>query len=273
VFWKKMDPILYYIFTFLLGSAFGSFFNVLIWRIPRGESIVFPSSYCPSCKTPIKFIYNIPLLGFFLTGGKCAHCKTAISLIYPCIELFTALCALLIGYIFLSKVEEISILTIIPVIVKFFWLLLMIPMSIIDIKKYIIPDQFTLPFIIAGLVLSFLPFDITPINSFLGIVAGGGSLLLIGILGSWILKKEEVMGGGDIKLMAAFGALFGWQLTLLSIMLGACLGSLSGIGMMFSKKIQIDHKIPFGPFLACGIWISFLFGERIINWYISLLMT
>jgi leader peptidase (prepilin peptidase)/N-methyltransferase len=193
-----------------------------------------------------------------------------VSLIYPCIELLTALCALLFGYHFLSITKEISVFTTLPVLVKLSWLLLMIPMSIIDIRHYIIPDQFTLPFILAGLALSFLPSDITPVNSLLGIAAGGGSLYLIGILGSWILKKEA-MGGGDVKLMAAFGALFGWQGALLSIMLGACLGSLSGIGMMFLKHAKIDQKIPFGPFLAGGIWISVLFGDQIINWYISLL--
>lgn len=266
-----MDPALFvYTLLFFFGSALGSFFNVLIWRIPRGESIVLPSSYCPSCKTPIKPFYNIPLLGYLLTRGKCSHCKESISLIYPGIELCTALCALLIGRHLLSTVEVFSILTLVPVLVKFFWLLLMIPMSIIDIKHYIIPDQFTLPFILTGLAMSFLPSDISPVNSLFGIAAGGGTLFLIGVLGSWILKKEA-MGGGDVKLMAAFGALFGWQDAILSIILAAFLGSISGIGMMFLKKTSLDQKIPFGPFLAGGIWISVLFGEQIINWYISLL--
>jgi leader peptidase (prepilin peptidase)/N-methyltransferase len=269
-----MDPVVYFnILFFILGSVVGSFFNVLIWRIPRNESIIFPSSYCPSCKKPIKLVYNIPLVGFVLTGGKCSHCKVPISVIYPIIEFLTGIIALVIGYHFLTSFYEFSIWTAIPALVKFFWLLLMIPMSIIDIKKYIIPDQFTLPYIILGLLLSFLPNDVTPLNSLLGIAAGGGSLLLIGMLGSFLMKKEEVMGGGDIKLMAAFGALFGWQLSLLSIMTGALLGSLFGISMIFFKKTQVDHKIPFGPYLACGIWISFFFGEKIINWYINLLMT
>lgn len=257
---------------FIFGSIFGSFFNVLIWRIPRGESIAFPASYCPVCKKPIKMIYNLPFLGYLLTGGKCSHCKSGISLIYPAIELITAILAVFTGRHLINGLTDTSVWTLIPALVKWFWLLLMLPMSIIDIKKYIIPDQFTLPYIILGLGLSFFPGDLSPLDSFLGIAAGGGTLLLIGKLGSIILKKEETMGGGDIKLMAAFGALFGWKFALLSIMLGALAGSFSGIFLIAFKSLKIDHKIPFGPFLAAGIFISFFFGEQILSWYIKMLL-
>jgi leader peptidase (prepilin peptidase)/N-methyltransferase len=257
---------------FIFGSIIGSFFNVLIWRIPRGESIAFPASYCPMCKKPIKMIYNLPLVGYILTNGKCSHCKTRISLIYPAIELLTAILAVYTGCHLINGLTEISAWTLVPSLVKWFWLLLMLPMSVIDIKKYIIPDQFTLPYIVLGLCLSFLPNDLPPLDSFLGILAGGGTLLFIGKLGSILLKKEETMGGGDIKLMAAFGALFGWKLAFLSIMLGALAGSFSGIFMIFFKKLKIDHKIPFGPFLAVGIFVSFFFGDQILTWYISMLL-
>lgn len=268
-----MDTQLYYnILLFIFGSTIGSFFNVLIWRIPRGESIVFPASYCPVCKKPIKMIYNLPIAGYLLTGGKCSHCKSTISLIYPAIELFTAILAVFTGRHFINGLTDISIWTLIPALVKWFWLLLMVPMSVIDIKKYIIPDQFTLPYIVLGLSLSFLPHDLTPLDSFLGIAAGGGTLLFIGKLGSLLLRKEETMGGGDIKLMAAFGALFGWKLAFLSIMVGALAGSFSGILLIAFKNLKIDHKIPFGPFLAVGIFISFFFGDQIINWYIKMLL-
>ncbi|HEX2958877.1 MAG TPA: prepilin peptidase [Chitinispirillaceae bacterium] len=268
-----MYSLLYYdTLFFIFGSIIGSFFNVLIWRIPRGESIVFPASYCPVCKKPIKVIYNLPLLGYLLTGGKCSHCKSKISLIYPAVELATGILAVFTGRHLINGLTEISIWTLLPALVQWFWLLLMLPMSIIDIKKYIIPDQFTLPYIVLGLGLAFLPHDLHPLDSFLGIAAGGGTLLFIGKLGSIILRKEETMGGGDIKLMAAFGALFGWKLAFLSIMLGALAGSLSGIFMIILKNLKLDHKIPFGPFLAAGIFISFFFGDQILSWYINMLL-
>jgi leader peptidase (prepilin peptidase)/N-methyltransferase len=266
------SQLYYNTLLFVFGSIIGSFFNVLIWRIPRGESIVFPASYCPVCKKPIKMIYNLPLLGYLITRGKCSHCKSKISLIYPVIELATAILAVFTGRHLINGLTVFSIWVLLPALVKWFWLLLMVPMSVIDIKKYIIPDQFTLPYIVLGLVLSFLPHDLSAQYSFLGIAAGGGTLLFIGKLGSILLKKEETMGGGDIKLMAAFGALFGWKLAFLSIMLGALAGSFSGIFLIAFKNLKIDHKIPFGPFLAAGIFISFFFGDQILNWYIKMLL-
>ncbi len=268
-----MSSQLYYnALFFIFGSIIGSFFNVLIWRIPRGESIVFPASYCPVCKKPIKMIYNIPLLGYLLTRARCSQCKSAISPIYPAIELLTAISSVFIGCHLFNGLTGISVWTLLPALVKWFWLLLMIPMSVIDIKKYIIPELFTLPYIVLGLGLSFFPHDLTPLDSILGIAAGGGTLYFIGKLGSIVLKKEETMGGGDIKLMAAFGALFGWKLAFLSIMLGALAGSFSGIFLIVLKNLKLDHKIPFGPYLAIGIFISIFFGDQIVDWYIQLLL-
>jgi leader peptidase (prepilin peptidase)/N-methyltransferase len=117
-----------------------------------------------------------------------------------------------------------------------------------------------------------MPHELTPLDSILGIAAGGGTLYFIGWLGSIVLKKEETMGGGDVKLMAAFGALFGWKLALLSIMLGALTGSVSGIILIILKNLKMDHKIPFGPYLALGIFISIFFGDQIITWYINMLL-
>ena len=266
-----MNSLLFqFLSIFAFGAVIGSFFNVLIWRIPRGESIIHPPSYCPSCQTPIKFYYNIPLIGYLLCGFKCFKCKKPISPIYPTIELVTAIAAIILRFHFKSTIPHFLQWNLILLFVQFCWLLLMVPMSIIDSKHYIIPDTFTIPFIVIGIAGAFLPSGITPLESLLGILAGGGSLYIIGWIGTTILKKEDVMGGGDIKLMAAAGALFGWKLALISIMLGAFLGSFVGMALLLHKRLRIDHKIPFGPFLGIGIWLSVLFGKEILSWYLLL---
>jgi leader peptidase (prepilin peptidase)/N-methyltransferase len=122
-----------------------------------------------------------------------------------------------------------------------------------------------------GLAISLFPGDTTPLQSIIGMACGGGSLLLIGKIAELALKKEEAMGGGDIKLMAAVGALWGWQVSLLSIMLGSCVGAVVGTGLLAFRSLGKDHKIPFGPFLAIGVWVAVLWGDGLIRWYMGLL--
>jgi leader peptidase (prepilin peptidase)/N-methyltransferase len=139
---------------------------------------------------------------------------------------------------------------------------------VIDFRHYIIPDFFTLPMLGIAVALSFIPGSPLPVTSLIGILAGGGTLYFIGWLGAVLFKKGEAMGGGDIKMMAAAGALWGGQTALLGILFGALLGSVFGITIMAIKRINSDHRIPFGPFLGAGVWVAVLYGEELFGMYL-----
>lgn len=255
-----------YILVALFGALLGSFFNVLIWRIPRNESIVFPASHCPHCNRPIQPWENIPILSYLFLGGKCAGCKGKISIQYPLIEIITSAFLVLL-WVLLINGKLITLLNGIPLGIQIAFLILLIPISVIDIRHFIIPDIFTLSFLIISFGISFIPSGITPQQSLLGILAGGGSLWLLGFIGKVIFKKGDAMGGGDIKMMAAAGALWGPEIVLIAIVFGAFLGSLAGLPLMLLKKLNAEHHIPFGPFLSAGLWISVIAGVKIMEAY------
>lgn len=252
------------------GLLLGSFFNVLIYRLPRKESIIFPGSHCIKCNHSINPLENIPVFSFLFLGGKCSECKTKISIQYPIIELITGGCVFIL-FTFLLKpaiIHNASTFTIIHLFFSISFLVILIPVSVIDIYHLIIPDTITIPAFFIAIAIAFLPGDITPVQSLLGILAGGGTLFIIGTIGERLLKKGEVMGGGDIKLMAAAGAFFGWKVSLLAIVFAAFLGSIVGIILIVLKATDKDHKLPFGPFLASGIFTAVLVGNQIIHAYL-----
>jgi leader peptidase (prepilin peptidase)/N-methyltransferase len=149
-------------------------------------------------------------------------------------------------------------------------LLVVIPIAVIDLFNLIIPDKLTLPLLGGAALLSFLPGGTTPLQCGLGILAGGGSLFLVGLVGEYAFKKGEAMGGGDVKLMALVGAVFGWKNAFLTIMLAAFIGSIGGFLMITLKRFAKGHKIPFGPFLSVSLWIAVLGGHRLVTFYFSL---
>jgi leader peptidase (prepilin peptidase)/N-methyltransferase len=153
-------------------------------------------------------------------------------------------------------------------------LLLLIPVSVIDIRHYIIPDRFTLPFLLFSLGFSFVPDGVSPwyanpLMSLAGALAGGGTLFIVGAVGAVAMKKSDAMGMGDVKLMAYLGALWGYKAALLGIAFGALLGSVVGGVMILTKSIDDDHRIPFGPFLAAGTATAIFVGEPLLRWYMS----
>lgn len=260
------------IYAVLFGLILGSFFNVLIWRLPRGESIVTPRSRCPGCGRPIRAIENIPIISYLALRGRCAGCAATISIRYPIVEAITG--ALALGA-WLAVLEPAIAAqqpwwSIAHRAVQVAVLLLMVPVTFIDIDHYIIPNSFTIPGLAIGAALAFMPGDTTPLNMVLGVLAGGGTLWLFGKMGEWIFRKEEAMGLGDVKMMAWVGALWGWEVALLSILFASFVGSVAGVAMMLGKVLRRDHHIPFGPFLAGGLWIAVLWGEPIVRWYLSL---
>ncbi|MCX5895901.1 MAG: prepilin peptidase [Proteobacteria bacterium] len=247
-------------FLFVLGAVIGSFLNVCIIRIPQKKSIVFPSSHCPLCKKPIAFYDNIPLISYVVLNGRCRNCKAPISFQYFLVELITPLAYLTLYYYFgISWSCAISAI----------FLSALIVITFIDFEHQIIPDVISLPAIPFFFLSSFIVPWITPFNSLMGIAAGGGILYLIA-KSYYLLRKEEGMGGGDIKLLAMIGAFLGWKGALLSLMLGACVGTIVGITMMLLRGKNIKYALPFGPFLSIGAFCALLWGNAIIRWYVNL---
>lgn len=247
-----MEYIILYIMIFLIGISIGSFLNVCIYRIPKKEDIVFERSHCMSCGNVLKWYELIPLFSFIVQGGKCRNCKTKLSAQYPLIELLNGL---IYVWIFIVKgfCPE-SILFCICASV-------LIVISVIDWRTFEIPFGCNIVIGILGIVRVIL--DLAHwYNYVIGFFTVSGLFLII----YWITKGRGI-GGGDIKLMAAAGLLLGWQNILLSLMIGSIAGSVIHLALM---KIQgKDRVLAFGPYLAFGIFISMLYGNDIITWYLG----
>jgi len=248
-----------YVFVFILGTLFGSFANVCVYRLPQRLSIVFPGSHCPFCQEALRPWHNIPLLSYMLLGGRCATCKMAISLRYPLVELGNGLL-----YVFLYHHYHFSVQGMVFALLATALLIV----SCIDIAHTIIPNAITLPGIVVGIGTSLW---LTPVgvgNAVLGVLVGGGLFLLIAVLSLAILQREG-MGAGDIKLIAMIGALLGWHAVLVTIFLGAVLGALVGIVLMLLRRQGRKEPVPFGPFLAIGTLLTMVWGDTILTWYVS----
>jgi len=276
-----MDLVLLYIFAFLFGAIVGSFLNVCIFRIPLGKSLISPSSRCPQCKIAIKAYDNIPILSYFLLGGKCRSCKAPISPRYPLVETMMALFSVFLMLKFgLSASFFISFILISSLVV----------VSFIDLDHRIIPDTISLPGIILGLLASFMKpagqndflvrfvfrtvkggINMATLDSLLGIFIGGGLLYAVAVLFYWVTKKEG-MGGGDVKLLAMIGAFLGWTSTVFTIVVSSLIGSIVGVALMVAKGADSKYAIPFGPFLSMGAVIYLFFGREIIRWYLHFRM-
>jgi len=247
------------ILIFILGLVVGSFSNVCIYRIPKNESIIFPASHCPKCRSPIKPLDNIPLLSFILLKGRCRNCKSKISIQYPIVEFLSGLIYLIIYLIY-----GLSIQTLIYIILSS----ALVIIAFTDLNEEIVPDVISLPGIVIGFIISFFVAYISFINSALGVVIGGGIILIIGLAGSVIFKKEA-MGGGDVKLAAMIGAFLGWRYIIISLFIGFFVGALAGIFLILSKIKSREDTVPFGPFIVLGSFVSLLWGEKIISWYLG----
>jgi len=247
------------VLIFILGLIVGSFSNVCIYRIPRNESIIYPASHCPKCRSNIKALDNIPLLSYILLKGRCRNCKSKISIQYPIVELLTG-----IIYLIIYLIYGLNIQSLIYVILSS----ALIIIAFIDLNEQIVPDVISFPGIVIGFIISFFVPYISYANSALGVFVGGGIILVIGLAGSVIFKKEA-MGGGDVKLAAMIGAFLGWRYIIISLFLGFFLGALAGIILILSKIKNREDVVPFGPFIVLGSFITLLWGEKIISWYIG----
>ncbi len=227
--------------AFLFGTIIGSFLNVVILRLPDpGTSIVFPSSHCPKCKNTLSWYENIPILSYLVLGGKCRHCKVSISPQYPIVELLTGLLAVAVIANFGLSLTALGFFLFCAALVTIIW---------IDLHHQIIPDVISLPGIIFGFAFSFVSFFVTWQESLIGLLAGGGIFYAVSY-SYYLLRRQEGLGGGDIKLLAMLGAFLGWQSLLFIIFASSVTGTVAGLFAMRSQKKGGATRIPFGPFLA-----------------------
>jgi leader peptidase (prepilin peptidase)/N-methyltransferase len=244
----------------VFGALIGSFLNVCISRLPKGESIVTPGSHCPQCNNAIRFYDNIPVISYLLLRGKCRHCRKGISVQYPIVEAVTALLSFLILTKFGPSLSYVY---------YFAFVAALLVMTVIDLYHQIIPDVISLPGIVVGVLGSLVVPEITFLNSLIGTFVGGGSLFAVATLYQWFFKREG-MGGGDVKLLAMIGAFLGWQMVILTILLSSLIGSIVGIGVIVLKGKDFKYAIPFGPFLSLGAVIALFYGQPLIEWYLLL---
>ncbi len=238
----------------LLGLVLGSFLNVCILRWPKDESVVRPPSRCPGCGSGIAWYDNIPVVSWLLLRGKCRKCGERISIQYPLVELATGLLWAWMAWRHGASLEALRGAT-------FGTILLGIAMA--DARFYIIPDEFSLGGLALGLLFSLAGGLPTLGQAVLGAAAGFGLLWLVGVLGT-LAFKEEAMGGGDIKMMAMVGAFVGWSGVLLTIFLGALLGSLIFVPLALAGRKKL---VPFGVFLALGAAAAYVAGPSLVTWY------
>ena len=243
----------------ILGSLWGSFANVCIYRLPLKGGVVKGRSFCPKCKKKILWYENIPILSYLILGGKCSKCKKKISTQYLIVEAISIISFLIIYYLF-----GISLTTILLIILFLSFLIIFF----IDLKHYIIPDVLTFPMMALGFFKSFDP-NLSPIfpnyiNSLLGGIIGYGIIWLLIIFYKKIRNKEG-MGLGDAKLLAVIGFWFGWISIPFVIFLSSVTALIIVTPDLLKKSKKLTSEIPFGPYIITGTFIYLLFQNEFIS--------
>lgn len=268
-------------FTFLLSLLVGSFLNVVIYRVPQmmknaweaeineyqGNvpekkapfNLVTPASTCPACGHKIKPWENIPVLSWLFLRGKCSSCSTSISARYPIIELLTALLSALAAWHLGFSAYTLAF-------IAGTWLL--VAMTFIDIDEMLLPDSMTLSLLWLGLLVNTLFYPENLASAVLGAVFGYLSLFTV-YWGFKLLTGKEGMGYGDFKLLAALGVWVGWQQLPVIILLSSVVGAIIGILLMLKRNENGSMAIPFGPYLAAAGYLTVLFGNDIVDWYLN----
>jgi leader peptidase (prepilin peptidase)/N-methyltransferase len=242
----------------VLGAAIGSFINVLVARLPIGQSPVRPRSACPACGADIAWYDNVPVLSWLLLRGRCRRCGSRISIEYPLVEAGTALIWLGIAWLYGPSWVGLRGAVLISVVLA---------IALIDARHYLIPDPLSLGGLVAGLALAPLPGPPSLLAAVLGAAAGFGVLFVVGLVGEWMFKKPA-MGGGDMKMMAMVGAFLGPSGAMLTIFLGALVGTI----VFAPVALRTDREVPFGVFLAIGAVATFLLGDLLVGWYAGMFL-
>ncbi len=255
------------VMVFLVGACVGSFLNVCIHRIPREESVVAPRSRCPHCGGPIAWYDNLPILSWLLLRARCRRCGGAISARYALVELLTAVLFWLAWRRFgIDPRTPVYLLVLSGLILGTF----------VDLEHMIIPDRVTLGGIVAGLALSPLVPALHgaagPMAALraaaIGVAAGAGGLYAVAVLGRWAFGKEA-MGLGDVKLLGAVGAFFGWPAVLFTIVVSSFLGTLAGVGFILAGRKAWGSRIPYGPYLAVAAALWMFGGDHLWQAYVD----
>jgi len=246
------------LFAAALGLTVGSFLNVCIYRIPKRESLLFPGSRCGTCRKPLHWYHNIPIVSYLALRGRCGQCGAAISIRYPVVEAITALLIVLVVAVTPPGALLASRLVLTCILIVLF---------AIDLELQILPNVITLPGIAAGLVFSlFAPPGLR--DALLGAVLGAG--VLYGIAAAYYLvRREEGLGMGDVKMLAMIGAFLGWRAVLLTLVMSSFSGAVLGVALMATRRGGLQYALPFGTFLAAGAFIAMLAGESILSWYLG----
>lgn len=248
------------LYAFVLGLIVGSYLNVVIHRLPRGLSTVLPRSRCPACGAAISPRDNLPLVSYLLLRGRCRHCQASIPLRYPAVEAIT-------GLLFLGSLLRFGFT--VDALVAALFCCLMIALAGIDAEHYVLPDRITLPGIVAGLALSPWVAWNSLLAAFAGAALGGG--LLLALWGGWyLLRGEEGMGLGDVKMLAMVGAFLGWKGALVTLFFGAVAGALVGLALLWRGRGGLKTRLPFGSFLALGGLVALFAGPALVAAYLSL---
>jgi len=247
-------------FAAAFGAVAGSFLNVLIYRLPLGRSVVWPSSACPHCSRELSWYENVPVVSFLALRARCRTCGAAISIRYPFVEAFTAAMFAAAWWHYGPGMLLVSRLVLGSALVALF---------AIDLEHHLLPNAITLPGIVVGVALSFFA-EPGWQASLVGALAGGGALYAIAEA-YYRVRHEEGLGMGDVKMLAMIGAFLGWKLTLVTLMIASLSGSVVGLLLIVSGRGGMKYALPFGTFLAIGAAIAASVGSGLLAWYLRML--
>ena len=241
----------------VFGACIGSFLNVVIYRVPLGQSLVTPPSRCPRCGYRLKWYDNIPVIGWLLLRGRCRECRNSISIQYPIVELVTAVLFVVIVWVTPPGPLLAGRLLLLCILIALFG---------IDLEHQILPNTITLPGIAAGLLLSTITIPPGLRDALIGTVLGGGVLYAIA-WGYYWWRREEGLGMGDVKMLAMIGAFLGWKMVLVTLVLSSFSGALIGVSLIALQRGSMKLALPFGTFLAAGAVAAMLVGQPLADWY------
>jgi len=258
------DRLLLDLYAALLGLVTGSYLNVVIHRLPRRTSTVLPRSRCPECGAPIRPLDNVPVVSWLALRGRCRDCGRPISPRYPLVEAGTTV-------LFVLSAERFGLSPAAPVAAVLCALL--VALAVIDVEHLLLPDRLTLPGIALGVALQ-------PVTGWAGAgwrgVVGGllGAALGAGVLLAayglwWLVRREEGLGLGDVKMLAMIGAFLGWRGVAVGLFVGAAAGALVGLSAMALGRAGLRSKLPFGAFLALGGLVALFAGPELVRLYLG----
>lgn len=260
-----MDTLFYGI-AGILGLVYGSFLNVVIYRLEHGGSVVWGRSRCPHCSHALEWQDLVPIVSFLVLRGRCRFCSSPISIQYPLVEGAMAFIAILVA----QQIEGFSLLS--PVAIALFFALFLLfgilfAIFIFDLKYFIIPDSLLIAGIIPAVAFPLLQesFSVFP-----HLISGLGASLFFWTI--WKVSQGKWMGFGDVKLVFLLGLLLGWPLVAVSLFLSFFSGAVVGVSLMVLGKKSLASEVPFAPFLIGSAFASFFWGKYLLDWYLALVL-